>query len=117
MTTTTRFQKIYDHRLKDLVRETGDIQPAVQRGVPRSTAQGWLCPSRREVVTLTDYRLLTNMIHSNFDEATIQGNRLHHLYVRARGWESVIRDTTTVYDCSWRCAPVTMKDRVPGEER
>ncbi len=29
-----------------------DLQLAVQRGVPRSTAQGWLCPSRREVVTL-----------------------------------------------------------------
>ncbi len=66
--------------------------------------------------TATDYRLLTNLIHSNFDEATIQGNRLHHLYVRARGWESVIRDTTTVYDCSRRCVPVTMKDRVPGKE-
>ncbi len=52
MDTRTRSQKIYDHRLKDLVRETGDIQPAVQRGVPRSTAQGWLCPSRRDVVTL-----------------------------------------------------------------
>ncbi len=28
------------------------LPESVQRGVPRSTAQGWLCPSRREVVTL-----------------------------------------------------------------
>lgn len=47
-----RSQKTYDHRLKDLVHETGDIQLAVQRGVPRSTARGWLCSSRESVVTL-----------------------------------------------------------------
>ncbi len=52
MATATRFQRIYDHRLKDLVHETGDIQLAVRRGVPRSTARGWLCRSRRNVVTL-----------------------------------------------------------------
>ncbi len=52
MDTRTRSQRIYDHRLKNLVRETGDIQLAVERGVPRSTAQGWLCPASREVVTL-----------------------------------------------------------------
>ena len=51
MATAKRFQRIYDHRLKGLVHETGDIELAVRHGVPCSTARGWL-RSRRDVVTL-----------------------------------------------------------------
>lgn len=32
----------YDHRLRDLVRDTGDVTIATRLGVPRSTAAGWL---------------------------------------------------------------------------
>jgi putative transposase len=42
MTTATRTQRRYDHRLRSLVRTTRDIHCAIQRGVPRSTARGWL---------------------------------------------------------------------------
>ena len=52
MTTPTRSQKSYDHRLKDLVFETGDIKLALERGVPRSTAWGWLHSSREKVITI-----------------------------------------------------------------
>ena len=52
MIATTRTQKRYDHRLRDLVRSTGNIQYALRRGVPRSTARGWLSATRTEVVTL-----------------------------------------------------------------
>ena len=52
MTTSTRSQKSYDHRLKDLVFEAGDIKLAVERGVPRSTAWGWLHSSREKVITI-----------------------------------------------------------------
>ncbi len=48
----TRTLHRYDHRLCDLVRSTGDIGYATRRGVPRSTARGWLAPARAEVVTL-----------------------------------------------------------------
>jgi hypothetical protein len=44
--------RTYDHRLRDLVRSAGDIGHATQRGVPRSTARGWLTATRAEVVTL-----------------------------------------------------------------
>ena len=37
-----RRQNRYDHRLQDLVRNTGDIHVATRVGVPRSTASGWL---------------------------------------------------------------------------
>ena len=47
-----RSQKVYDHRLKSLVRETGDIQLAVENRVPRSTARGWISASAESVVTL-----------------------------------------------------------------
>ena len=52
MVTTTRTQNRYDHRLRELVRTTQDVNYAVQRGVPRSTARGWLNAPGVEVVTL-----------------------------------------------------------------
>jgi hypothetical protein len=52
MATTARTQRRYDHRLRDLVRTTRDIDCAVQRGVPRSTARSWLREPNAEVVTV-----------------------------------------------------------------
>ena len=52
MTSTTRTLRRYDHRLRDLVRSTGDIGHAERRGVPRSTARGWLTSTRADVVTV-----------------------------------------------------------------
>ena len=52
MIATTRTQNRYDHRLRDLVRSTGSIEHALRRGVPRSTARGWLSATRTAVVTL-----------------------------------------------------------------
>ena len=52
MSIITRTQNTYDHRLKDLVRSTGKIDVAIQRGVPRSTARGWLTKAPVQVITL-----------------------------------------------------------------
>ena len=52
MATTTRSQARYDHRLRDLVRTTRDINCALKHGVPRSTARGWLAKPRAQVVTI-----------------------------------------------------------------
>jgi hypothetical protein len=52
MPTTSRPQQRYDHRLRDLVRRTGDLTIATDLGVPRSTARGWLRATARVVVTL-----------------------------------------------------------------
>ncbi len=52
MIPTTRPRHSYDHRLRDLVRSTGNIEHATSRGVPRSTARGWLCGRPAPVVTL-----------------------------------------------------------------
>ena len=49
---TTRRQRRYDHRLRDLVRSTGNIGHATRRGVPRSTARGWLTATCANVVTV-----------------------------------------------------------------
>ncbi|QDT78604.1 hypothetical protein Mal35_20530 [Gimesia maris] len=48
----TRKQRSYDHRLKELVRSTGNIDFAIQRGVPRSTARGWLTKNMSDVITV-----------------------------------------------------------------
>jgi putative transposase len=52
MTTATRPQQRYDHRLRDLVRRTGDVTIATDFGVPRSTARGWLGAVPAVVVSL-----------------------------------------------------------------
>ena len=52
MGTATRTQRRYDHRLRNLVRTTQDIRCAIQRGVPRSTARGWLTKTDAPVVTV-----------------------------------------------------------------
>ena len=52
MPTTTRTQRRYDHRLRDLVQTTGDVELAIRHGVPRSTARGWRTNRSTEVVSL-----------------------------------------------------------------
>jgi hypothetical protein len=51
MVTTTRVQKRYDHRLRELVRTTRDLRFALQHGVPRPTARGWLTGAAVDVVS------------------------------------------------------------------
>lgn len=57
MSSTTRMQRKYDHRLRDLIRSTGDINHATERGIPRSTARGWLTGTPREVVSVDEVGL------------------------------------------------------------
>jgi hypothetical protein len=52
MTTSSRLQRRYDHRLGDLVHRTGDLTIATDLGVPRSTARGWLAVPTRAVVSV-----------------------------------------------------------------
>ena len=52
MFATARQQRCYDHRLKELVRTSGDLSVALELGIPRSTAIGWLGDSPRQVVSL-----------------------------------------------------------------
>ena len=52
MEKATRPQRAYDHRLRQLVYATGDIQAALELGVPRSTACGWLRTVPRETVSI-----------------------------------------------------------------
>jgi putative transposase len=49
---TSRPQRRYDHRLREVVRRTGDLTIATDRGVPRSTARGWLGAAPPVVVSL-----------------------------------------------------------------
>ena len=52
MPTTTRLQRRCDHRLRNLVQTTGDLELAIRHGVPRSTARGWRTKTTTEVVSL-----------------------------------------------------------------
>jgi putative transposase len=52
MPTTARPQQRYDHRLRHLVQRTGDVTVAIDLGVPRSTARGWLGGAPTVVVCL-----------------------------------------------------------------
>jgi putative transposase len=46
-----RTRRTYDHRLRDLVRDSDDVTIATRLGVPRSTATGWLRRTAGNVVT------------------------------------------------------------------
>ena len=46
-----RQQQRYDHRLRDLVRQTGDPDIVAHLNVPRSTAKSWLKDDNVAVVT------------------------------------------------------------------
>ncbi len=52
MTPETRTRRRYDHRLRGLVHSSGNIELAIQNGVPRSTAKDWLRRPTPDVVTL-----------------------------------------------------------------
>src|SRR5262245_31627180 len=60
MTTTGRAQQRYDHRLRDLVRGTGDVTIPTDVGVPRSTSRGWLRETPTVVVSLDVTTLTTS---------------------------------------------------------
>jgi transposase InsO family protein len=104
MTTTTRFQKTYDNRLKNLVHETGDIQLAVRRGVPRSTARGWLCCSRKEVVTL--------------DVLEATGEELQHEVLRLRRRNEKLRAVLGIVVAILKVSGFTLANcRLPDSEK
>lgn len=42
MIATSRIQRRYDHRLQAMVKSAGSIEIALEQGIPRSTARGWL---------------------------------------------------------------------------
>ena len=52
MTSTIRTPRRYDHRLREMVCNSKNIDAALSQGVPRSTARGWLAPRTAPVVTL-----------------------------------------------------------------
>jgi transposase-like protein len=57
--TGKRFQRHYDHRLRELVFRTGDVTVATELGVPRSTAAGWVRGDLGRVVSLDVHDLST----------------------------------------------------------
>src|SRR5262245_56645236 len=63
MTTLRRPQQRYDHRLRELVCGTGNVTIATDLGVPRSTARGWLCETRKVVVSLDPTNLTASELH------------------------------------------------------
>ena len=46
-----RTRRRYDHRFRSIVHKTGDIEFAVRKGVPRSTARDWSRLAPSEVLT------------------------------------------------------------------
>jgi putative transposase len=73
MATTTRTQRRYDHRLRDLARATRDIDYAIRRGVPRSTARSWLTHPNVEVVTVDVLNMNTIQLQQEVFAASRSG--------------------------------------------
>jgi len=71
MTTSGRRQRRYDHRLRDLVQRTGDVTIAMNLGVPRSTARGWLRKPGTVAVSLD----VTNLTASELQQEILERRR------------------------------------------
>ena len=78
-----RVQQRYDHRLRDLVRSTGNIGHATRRGVPRSTARGWLTATHADVVTVDVVDL---DVHRLQHEVLALRHRVEMLLAMLRSW-------------------------------
>ncbi|WP_339748466.1 hypothetical protein [uncultured Rubinisphaera sp.] len=52
MTTSTRNQHKCDHRFRDLVRATGNVVWAIDQGVSRTIAHGWVIRNSSKVFSL-----------------------------------------------------------------
>ncbi len=81
MSPTNRTLRRYDPRLRELVRSTGDIGHAERRGVPRSTARGWLTSIRAEVVTVDVFDMDVLNLQQ---EVLALGNRVERLVALLR---------------------------------
>jgi hypothetical protein len=84
MTSTSRPQQRYDHRLRDLVQRTGDLTIATDLGVPRSTARGWLGAAPTVVVSLE----VANLTEPELRQEILKLRRRVEKPRRCSGWRS-----------------------------
>ncbi len=76
MSATIRIQNTYDHRLRELVQSTGDIEFATRIGIPRSTARGWLKASSRDVFSIDIVGKDLNLLQEEIVKRRKQVDRL-----------------------------------------
>jgi len=88
MSNRERPQQVYDHRLRELIRRTGDISLATDLGVPRSTALGWLGGEPQRVVSLDILDMSAAELH---DEVVRLRRRLRRLSAVVGLLVSVVR--------------------------
>ena len=99
MATPTHNLRRYDHHLRELVQSTGNIQHAMRRGVPRSTAHGWLQSPRAEVGTVdaTDIDMMKKMVtsdeyrHVPTGTLALLAQRLGKVFASSSTWYRLIR--------------------------
>ena len=77
----SRSLKTYDHRLRDLVRRTGDLTIETRAGVPRSTAARWLLSPNRPTVSLNVFSMTEQDLQTEVQRLR---QRLEQLRVIAR---------------------------------
>ena len=75
----------YDHRIKEIVCETGNPRLFSHLRIPRSTAQSWISRGCRSVISLEDHR--------NFAELLDENEKLKR---RARRQTAIIRLLVTL---------------------
>ncbi len=74
-----RVQRVYDHRLRQFVCSTGDTAHALRIGVPRSTANGWLHPRERPVISLTQFGHHVEALETEVAKLQAQAAKLRHI--------------------------------------
>jgi hypothetical protein len=106
-----RIRRRYDHRFRDIVRETGDVEFAVRNGVPRSTARDWSRLASPKVITID----VASMSEDDLTREVVVAKNLIREMERVVGWvfhsNTVLRVRGEPCDSSRRQAPESRQRR------
>ena len=105
----TRTHRRYDHRLRSLVRDTGNIRLAIENGIPRSTARDWSQSPTADAVSLDVLSMSENALQQEVLALRQQNARLTAILrlvvVLFMGWMLVSLIVAMTYDKSRSEAP------------
>ena len=101
MSEERRQQRTCDHRLRELVRETGDPAIATRLGVPRSTAAGWLRTRPQDVISLDLLDLKETQLQA---EVLKLRRRIRWLFLNTLDSVAAVRRHMSTYVAAHNCA-------------
>jgi len=93
-----RQQKAYDHRLREFVYQQQSIDFALSRGIPRSTAAGWLKYQQR-VISIKAHDVTIEQLEAMVISQAKRIQRLKAIIHFSRSFSNFLAFDSKVADC------------------